>query len=88
MYACNSPSKYMDLTDKVVNRFWQRRQWKKSSSYLVCVIHLSTCCTLLIQPYSGRKEACTHTTHCRVEARVGYRCGGVAKDLEWFSPIH
>ena len=27
----------------------------------------------------GRKEACTHTTHCRVEARVGYRCGGVAR---------
>ena len=27
----------------------------------------------------GRKEACTHTTYCRGEARVGYRCGGVAR---------
>lgn len=53
MYACNSPSKYMDLRDKVVNSFWQRLQWKESSSYLFWVTHLSTCCTLLIQPYSA-----------------------------------
>lgn len=47
------PSKYVDLTDKVMNRFWQRLQWKESSSYLVWATHLSTCCTLLIQPYSS-----------------------------------
>lgn len=53
MYACNSPSKYMDLTDKMVSRIWQRLQWKESSSYLVWVARLSTCCALLIQPYSA-----------------------------------
>ena len=30
-----------------------RLQWKESSSYLVWVAHLSTCCALLIQPYSA-----------------------------------